>query len=103
MAKIIGKYEDVQVIPPIEVIQKLVKHFEFDLQFLKFTDLESGTQEESRLGDKDRVMRLLEKELDRLEALEKEIKETPRALEALRKVAPELVKKLEDKIELIIK
>lgn len=94
-ATIIGKYEDNQVIPPVEVIQKLAQYFGYDLQALMFTNLESGTKEESRIGDKDRVMRLLEKELDRLEEMERELKETPGALDALRKVAPELVKKIE--------
>lgn len=92
---IIGKYEEGKAKPPIDVIEKIADFFQVGLQDLMFTDLQTGTKEESRVGDKDRVMRLLEKELDRLEEMERELKETPGALDALRKVAPELVKKIE--------
>ncbi len=93
---IIGKYEDGKATPPIETLEQIATLFKVPLVDLMFTDLEAGTKAESRVGDKDRITRLLEKELDRLEALEKEIKETPGALEALRKIAPELVKKIEE-------
>lgn len=94
--QIVSRYEDGSVSPQLDVIQKIADFLGVELQELMFTDLEAGTKAESRVGDKDRITRLLEKELDRLEALEKEIKETPGALEALRKIAPELVKKIEE-------
>lgn len=92
---IIGKYEKGTANPPLEILTKMAVYFNVDLQDLMFTDLETGEKELKRVGEKDRVMRLLEKELDRLEALEKELKETPGALDALRKIAPGLVKKIE--------
>lgn len=93
--QMVSHYESGSTSPQIEVAQKIADFLGVALQDLMFTDLETGNQESKRVGDKDRVMRLLEKELDRLEALEKELKETPGALDALREIAPGLVKKIE--------
>lgn len=91
----IGKWEDESTKPSLDQLEELAAYFGVDLQTLMFKHLETGKEIENKVGDKDRVVRLLEKELDRLEALEKEILETPGALEALRKIAPELAKKIE--------
>jgi len=96
--QVFSQYEKGKVSPPLEVIEKIASYFGIQLKDLMFTDLQNiqvNRVEEPR-AQYNRVTRLLEKELDRLEALEKEIKETPGALEALRKIAPELVKKIEN-------
>lgn len=92
----VGKWEDEISKPSFETLEKIADHFKVDLQALIFFDLQSDVKSIARVGDKDRITRLLEKELDRLEQLEKEIKETPEVLESLRKIAPDLAKKLEN-------
>lgn len=94
--QIVSRYEDGSVSPQLDMVEKIANVLKVDPIDLISKDLETGYQQPSKVeGGKDRITRLLEKELDRLEQLEKEIRETPGALDALRKVAPELVKKIE--------
>lgn len=63
-----------------------------------FTDLESSKMpnrvEEPR-PEYGRVVKLLEKELDRLEALEKKIKANKEVMNTIRKIDPDLARDLE--------
>lgn len=94
-ATIIGKYEDGQVVTPMEVLMKISDKYGVDLQSLMFTNLETGEKAEGRVVEKDRVTRLLEKELDRLEALEGKIKKNKAIMDTIRKIDPDLAKDLE--------
>jgi hypothetical protein len=60
-----------------------------------FTNLETGENVDSRAVVKDRVTRLLEKELDRLEALEGKIKANKQIMDQIRKIDPDLAKDIE--------
>lgn len=92
---IIGKYEENKVKPGVEVLEKIAAHFGVDLQDLMFTDLETGQKVEGRVVEKDRVTRLLEKELDRLEELEQKIKANKRIMDEIRRIDPDLAKAIE--------
>lgn len=61
-----------------------------------FTNLEAGEKAEGRAVGEDRVTRLLEKELDRLEALEAKIKANKEVMNTIRKIDPDLAKDLEE-------
>ena len=74
---------------------KISEHFRVDLQSLMFTNLETGENVDSRAVVKDRVTRLLEKELDRLEALEGKIKANKQIMDQIRKIDPDLAKDIE--------
>lgn len=95
----IGKYEKGKILPPINQLAKISEFFDVPLKELMFSDLSSENvpkpidQEEfeKALRSIDR----LDKALMKKEQWEKELKETPGALDELRKIAPELVKKLE--------
>lgn len=92
---IIGKYEENKVKPGVEVLEKIAAHFGVDLQDLMFIDLETGQKVEGRVVEKDRVTRLLEKELDRLEELEQKIKANKRIMDEIRRIDPDLAKAIE--------
>lgn len=70
---IIGKYEKGGANPPLEILNKISEYFDVDLQNLMFTDLETGEKVDGRVVEKDRVTRLLEKELDRLELVKQKM------------------------------
>ena len=94
--QMISNYENGTTSPQLELVQKMADFFGVTSHDLVFVDLSKSNNvvEEPRVEYNSRTIRLLEKELDRLEALEKEIRETPGALEALKKIAPELAKKI---------
>lgn len=93
---IIGKYEDGKVIPPVEVLEKIAEQFGVDLQDLMFTNLETGEKVENKKVDQDRMQRLIAKELDRLEALERKIKANGQIMDTIRKIDPDLAKAIEE-------
>lgn len=92
---IIGKYEDDKVKPGVEILEKIAEHFGVNLQDLMFTNLETGEKVDNRGVEKDRMTRLLEKELDRLEALEAKIKRNKQIMEQIRKIDPDLAEAIE--------
>ena len=93
--QIVGKYETGKAMPPLDVIEKIAAFFGVELQALMFTNLEIGEKADGRVVEKDRVTRLLEKELDRLEALEAKIKGNKEVMNTIRKIDPDLAKDLE--------
>lgn len=95
--QMISAYENGGSSPNLKLIQQLADFFGVPAHDLVFVDLSRNESivAEPRAEYNKRTVRLMEKELDRLEALEKELKETPGALDALRKIAPELVRKIE--------
>jgi transcriptional regulator with XRE-family HTH domain len=95
--QIIGKYETGKATPPIDVLEEIAKYFGVDLQSLMFGNLETGEKVEvNQVVDKNRMQRLLEKELDRLEALEQKIKANGQIMETIRKIDPDLAKAIEE-------
>lgn len=94
--QIIGKYETGKAKPPLDVIEKIAAFFGVELQDLMFTNLQTGEKADSRVVEKDRVTRLLEKELDRLEALEAKIKANKEVMNTIRKIDPDLARDLEE-------
>jgi transcriptional regulator with XRE-family HTH domain len=95
--QIIGKYETGKATPPIDVLEEIAKYFGVDLQSLMFGNLETGEKAAmNQAGDKNRMQRLLEKELDRLEALEQKIKANGQIMDTIRKIDPDLAKAIEE-------
>lgn len=94
--QIIGKYETGKATPPLDVIEEIAKYFGIDLQSLMFTNLENGEKVEvNQVGDQSRVQRLIEKELDRLEAMERKIKANGQIMDEIRKIDPDLAKAID--------
>lgn len=92
----VGKWEDELSKPSFETLEKIADHFKVDLQALIFFDLQSDVKSIARVGDKDRITRLLEKELDRLEGMEAKIKANKEVMNTIRNIDPDLAKDLEE-------
>jgi len=93
--QMISNYEKGTTSPQLDLVQKMADFFGVDAYDLVFTNLETGEKAEGRVVEKDRVTRLLEKELDRLEALEGKIKSNKQIMDQIRKIDPDLAKDIE--------
>lgn len=96
--QMVSHYESGSTSPQIDVVQKIADFLGVELKDLMFTDLESSKMpnrvEEPR-PEYGRVVKLLEKELDRLEALEGKIKANKQIMDQIRKIDPDLAKDIE--------
>lgn len=86
--QMISNYEKGVTSPQLDLVQKMADFFGVDAHDLVFTNLETGEKADGRVVD--RVTRLLEKELDRLEQLEQKIKANKRIMAEIRKIDPDL-------------
>lgn len=93
--QMVSHYESGSTSPQVDVVQKIANFLGVELKDLMFTNLETGEKAEGRVVEKDRVTRLLEKELDRLEALEGKIKANKQIMDQIRKIDPDLAKDIE--------
>lgn len=94
--QMISNYEKGVTSPQLELVQKMADFFGVDAHDLVFTNLQTGEKVDSRGVEKDRMTRLMEKELDRLEALEAKIKASPSVMDEIRRIDPDLAKALEE-------
>lgn len=97
----IGKWEEDLSKPSFPSLFILADYFDVPLKDLIFDDLSSGVKTKQVDQDEFEMMARNLSRLDKIllekEQLEKEIRETPGAIEALKNVAPELAKKIEQK------
>jgi transcriptional regulator with XRE-family HTH domain len=94
--QIIGKYETDRADPPIEVIQKLAECFGVSMEELMFKDIAREPRQAPVAENTPRMIRLMEKELDRLEQLEQQIKGNPKIMDQIKKIDPGLYESLDN-------